>query len=278
MTIQKLQCYALVACIILSTAFEAVAQKKKSKQQAGENLVLNGDFEQGGTTKQPKHWAKLDGLTGKLEQNAGNPGACLTLDTSVLQSDKKLNKQDEEAFKKKGRSQGHQYATVGAHEGAWAYATPIDLKPDDQWFILSADVQAPLQSAPMVFIRGFVKITGDQVGKDSSWFHDYYGDGIGYSEMFGPKELYRPSKEGDYLMVYRHTLTCRVGNVKEFRRFQLGFKLPTIKKFRPERILVKPYAYWPNGVYRFDNISLRRATKEEADEVNRNRPSIKETE
>ncbi|NLE54359.1 MAG: hypothetical protein GX617_05435, partial [Lentisphaerae bacterium] len=61
-----------------------------------------------------------------------------------------------------------------------------------------------------------------------------------------------------------------------WRHFELGFKLPSMARFRPERIWIKPYAFWPLGVYKFDNLSLRRSTKAEVDEVNRRRPSIKE--
>lgn len=275
----------ILACLCLALAFPTFAQGTKRKKQKKQdksslNLIKNGDFEQPGSSKQPKNWSKLDGLTGKIQKNGGNPGACLLLDTSVLQIDKKLIQQSEEEFKKKGRGKGGQYDTVGAHEGAWAYAEPVDILPDDEWFILSADVASTERSSelfyPMVLIRGFVKITGDQVGKDTTWFHDYFDEGIGYSEMFGSNDKMRPSKEGDYLMVYRHTLSCRVVTPNEFRRFQLGFKLPKMKRFRPERLLIKPYAFWPNGQYWFDNITLKRATKEEADEVNRNRPTIKE--
>ena len=94
--------------------------------------------------------------------------------------------------------------------------------------------------------------------------------------MFGSKDLRRASREGDYLQVYRKTLFCRNPQIKQWRHFEVGFKLPSIKKFRPERILIKPYAFWPSGHYRFDNLSLRRATKAEVEAVNAQMPSIKE--
>ena len=43
----------------------------------------------------------------------------------------------------------------------------------------------------------------------------------------------------------------------------MGLKLPDDPRFRPEVILLKPYAMWPLGEYRFDNIVLRVATKDE---------------
>ena len=130
--------------------------------------------------------------------------------------------------------------------------------------------------APLVLIRGFRKITAETAGEDTTWFHEHYKDGIGYSDVFGSKDIQRASKEGDYLQVYRKTLFCRNPRIEQWRHFEVGFKLPSIKKFRPERILIKPYAFWPSGHYRFDNLSLRRATKAEVEAVNANMPSIKE--
>ena len=269
----------LFLIILLCFTATLFAQKQPEKQSKPQNLIKNGNFENG-EGKTPKHWSPFDGQTAQWDKTNGNPGRCLLLDTTVLTVDKKLIDADIEAFEKKGRSKGGQYDTVGAHQGAWAYAAPIDVKPDDTWFILSADVWADQPSTelfmPLILIRGFQKITAETAGQNSSWFHEHYKDGIGYSDVFGSKDLRRASREGDYLQVYRKTLFCRNPQIKQWRHFEVGFKLPSIKKFRPERILIKPYAFWPSGHYRFDNLSLRRATKAEVDAVNAQMPSIKE--
>ena len=270
----------LFLIILFCLAATLSAQKQPEKKAKPQNLVKNGAFENG-EGKTPKHWSPFDGFTARWEKDSGNPGRCLLLDTTVLTIDKKLIDADIEAFEKRGRSNAAgQYDTVGAHQGAWAYAAPIDIKPDDSWFILSADVWADQPStelfAPLVLIRGFRKITAETAGEDTTWFHEHYKDGIGYSDVFGSKDLQRASREGDYLQVYRKTLFCRNPRIKQWRHFEVGFKLPSIKKFRPERILIKPYAFWPSGHYRFDNIVFRRATKEEAEAANKNLPSIKE--
>ena len=269
----------ILICFCFATTLFAQKQQpeKKAKPQ---NLIKNGALENG-EGKTPKHWSPFDGHTARWETSGGNPGRCLLLDTTVLTVDKKLIDADIEAFEKRGRSNAKgQYDTVGAHQGAWAYAAPIDVKPDDTWFILSADVWADQPSselfAPLVLIRGFHKITTETAGQDTTWFHEHYKDCIGYSDVFGSKDLQRASREGDYLQVYRKTLFCRNPQIKQWRHFEVGFKLPSIKKFRPERILIKPYAFWPSGHYRFDNLSLRRATKAEVEAVNANMPSIKE--
>lgn len=46
-------------------------------------------------------------------------------------------------------------------------------------------------------------------------------------------------------------------------------------KYRPDVLMLKPYAMWPAGTYRFDNIVLRRATRADYDEARRNRHSVK---
>ncbi len=269
----------LFLIILFCLAATLSAQKQPEKKAKPQNLVKNGAFENG-EGKTPKHWSPFDGFTARWEKDSGNPGRCLLLDTTVLTIDKKLIDADIEAFEKRGRSNASgQYDTVGAHQGAWAYAAPIDIKPDDSWFILSADVWADQPStelfAPLVLIRGFRKITAETAGEDTTWFHEHYKDGIGYSDVFGSKDLQRASREGDYLQVYRKTLFCRNPRINQWRHFEVGFKLPSIKKFRPERILIKPYAFWPSGNYRFGNTVFRRATKEEVEAVNKNLPSNK---
>ncbi len=270
----------LIMVIVVFSALGIHAQQKA--EAPVENLIVNGTIEEG-EGREPKGWSGMDGITAKWSKDGGTPGGCILFDTSVLQKDKKDFKMDEEHFK--GRSKGGQYDVVGAHEGAWVYSEPIDVTPEDRFFILEADVMAPTKSttlmAPMIFIRGFVLVTAEKAAKgDSAWYHTYHKGGPAYSEMFGPQELYRPCKEGDYLMVYKHTLTCRLSTPNKWEHFAMGFKLPEkdMKRFRPTRLLIKPYAFWPAGIYKFDNIVLRRATQEEATKVNARRKSIREFE
>ena len=282
--------FILLLIALLLCCCPVFAQQNRKPHKKGEapsaqktlpsdNIIVNGTLEKG-KGREPHGWAGIDGLTAIWDSTDGNPGRCLLFDTSVQQQDKKTWRTDESAYK--GPSKGSQYKTVGAHEGVWAYALPIDLTPEDSYFVIECDVMAPVKSAelfyPMVLIRGFNLVTEEMAGKDSSWFHTYHKDGPAYSEMFGPDRLYRPSKAGDYLMVYRHTLACRISVANKWEHFAMGFKLPAkeMARFRPQRLLIKPYAYWPLGKYRFDNIILRRSTKEEMNEINKRRKSIKE--
>jgi hypothetical protein len=237
------------------------------------NLVVNGACETG-AGKQADGWGQLDGIAAMWSPNGGKPGGCLRLDTSVLQVDKK--KFTEAAGKPPPRSKGGQYDTVGAHEGAWSFSQPVKVATGDQYFIVEADVKGPERSTqlfyPQVFIRGYQKFKEDRDAGTMAFFVTPHTSGPDYSEQFGKEQ--RAAHEGDFLMVYRHSLVCRVEAPDQWQHYQLGIRLPTIPKYRPDVLVVKPYAMWPLGVYTFDNIVLRKATKAEVEEVNRKGHSI----
>lgn len=240
-----------------------------------EELLKNGSLE-AGSNGQPEGWGILDKISAKWSSD-GHPGKCLRLDTAVAQKDKKNYAETPEQYTP---SEGTgKYAVVGAHEGAWGYAPPYRVTKDDSSFILSCDCKAFAVSSelcyPQILIRGYQKVTEAEAGKNTSWFHEYFGNGTAYSDVFGSDNQRRASRKGDYLMVYRHTLACRVPQANVWFHFELGFTLPKNKKYRPDRLLFKAYAYWPAGLYFFDNISLRRATPEEVKEVNSRRFSIR---
>jgi hypothetical protein len=248
---------------------------KESEAPRKVELLKNGSLETG-AGGQPAGWGLLDRISAKWSDK-GHPGKCLLLDTAVAQKDKKKFAGTPEQY---APSQGNgQYDVVGAHEGAWGYAPPYKVKEEDTWFILSCDCKACAVSTelfyPQILIRGFQKVTEANAGKNSSWFHEYFGNGTAYSEVFGKDSQRRASRAGDFLMVYRHSMACRISQADTWLHFEMGFKLPADRRHRPERLLFKPYACWPAGIYCFDNLSLRSATKEEAMEVNSRRPSIR---
>ena len=240
---------------------------------AQQNLVKNGGFEKG-ESAQPAGWSGLDGLTCSWDKQGGNPGRCLRLDSSVQQSDKKQHQAD--PAKSRGKTKGGQYSTVGAHEGVWAFSAPVPMKPDDRYFIVEADVKGPESSGlfyPQLLIRGYQKFDAERDGGTSSWFQTPHEGGAAYSEQFGEKQ--RLAREGDYLMVYRAGLVCRIPAPGEWHHFRMGLRLPGNKKYRPDVLLLKAYAMWPLGDYYFDNIRMHRATKAEYDAAKARRHSIK---
>jgi hypothetical protein len=258
-------------------------------------LVTNGGLERG-TGGQPEAWSILDGLTGKWSTQ-GKPGRCLELDTSVLQVDKQrfieevakaeaVGKNesltggpvDPNAAKDFQRSKGGQYETVGAHEGVWAYAKPIPVAPGDQYFVVEVDCLGPAKSTPLfypqVFVRGFQKFDPEKDAGRSSWFYTPHPGGPAFSEQFGTDDQRRRARLGDYLMVYRHSLVCRNSDANIWEHYRMAFKLPDEPRFRPEVLLLKAYAMWPLGVYRFDNLQLRSVEEAEFNEISKQGHSI----
>lgn len=258
-------------------------------------LVVNGDLERG-AGGQPEGWSILDGLTAKWSTQ-GKPGRCLEFDTGVLQVDKQrfiqeiakveglgMNESlttgpiDPNAAKDFQRSKGGQYETVGAHEGVWAFAKPVPVAPGDQYFVVEVDCLGPEKSTPLfypqVFVRGFQKFDPQKDAGRSSWFHTPHPDGPAFSEQFGTDAQRRRARLGDYLMVYRHSLVCRNRDANIWEHYRMAFKLPDEPRFRPEVLLLKAYAMWPLGVYRFDNLRLRSVDEAEFNEISKQGHSI----
>ena len=250
---------SLTASLILTGLLGLAFATRPAWAGESANRLENGDFETG-QGNQAAGWSKFDGLI-EFWDKAGKPGHCLRLDTSVLKVDKANFQKNAEAAKQ--RSRGSEYDTVGAHEGAWIFSLPITLQPDDQYFILEADVMGPDRSSafcyPQVLVRGYKKFDSAAEPGTSSFFQTPHEGGPAYSEQFG--KATRPAQEGDYLMVYRNGLVCRQEEGGKWQHYKLGLKLPKMAKFRPEVLLIKPYAMWPLGNYYFDNIVFRRVDK-----------------
>jgi len=240
---------------------------------AAGNLVPNGDFDKG-RGSQPVGWSRVDGLVTSWTRG-GNPGHCVHFDTNVQQKDKRAFHADPTKFK--GKSKGGKYSTVGAHEGVWVFSAPIKIDARDRYFILEADVKGPARSSelfyPQVFVRGYQKFDPKRDTGSSSYFQTPHANGPAFSEMFGKAQ--RKAHDGDYLMVYRNSLVCRLPGPGKWFHYRMGIKLPSMKKYRPDVILLKPYAMWPLGDYYFDNIVLKRATKAEYNDARRHKHSVK---
>jgi len=231
------------------------------------DLVPNGDLERG-AGRQPEAWSPVDGLT-VLWGTPGHPGRCLQFDTAVQQRDKQALPTG--ADNAPSRSPGSPYGTVGAHEGVWLFSAPIPLAPDDEFLVIEADVKGPERSSalayPQVLIRGYQRFNAEKDPETSSWFQTPHPGGPAYSEQFGKAQ--RAAVTGDYLMVYRHGLVCRIATPDQWEHFRMAFRLSSEKRFRPDVLLLKPYAMWPLGRYQFDNISLRRVSRAEYDQIRR---------
>jgi len=193
---------------------------------AGDNLVKNGNFDEG--EKTALHWEMADGLTSFYEKEEGR-GRIVKMDTQVerqqaltwaehFKADPSLKPPKKKPISKKS------YGTIGAVEGVMLDSELMDAKPG-QNYKLTADFKG--DGKPFVWIKGFLMHPTRKILVD------------GYQTRLEPHS----------------------SSKTEWRTFSIGFnptKNPRITKFK-----IRLYSYWPNGLYYFDNIRVEEITKEE---------------
>lgn len=195
--------------------------------RAGENLIPNGSFDEGDSTA--AHWERADGLTSFYETEEGR-GRIVKLDTLV---DREQALDWAKAFKAdptltppaKKPIAPTSYGSIGGNEGVMLDSELIGCKPG-QDYKLTVDFKG--DGKPFAWIKGFLMHPKRGVLVD------------GYQTRLEPDE---PSKT-------------------EWRTFSIGFN-PTAKSPKIEKIKVRLYAYWPNGLYYFDNVRVEAITPEE---------------
>ncbi|MDA3926800.1 MAG: hypothetical protein PF904_19115 [Kiritimatiellae bacterium] len=213
--------------ILLSTSFIVLCPLLLI---AGENLVKNGNFDEG--EEFALHWERADGLTSFFENEEGR-GRIVKMDTLVdrdqalawakaFKADTTLKPPKKTPIKQKS------YGSIGGNEGVMLDSELIDAKPG-QDYKLTVDYKG--DGKPFVWIKGFLIHPKRKVLVDA------------YQTRLEPG---KPSKT-------------------EWRTFSIGFnptKNPRVTKFK-----VRLYSYWPNGLYYFDNVKVEKITKEEMSEL-----------
>lgn len=206
---------------------------------AGENLIPNGTFDEG--EPYAAHWERADGLTGFFEKEEGR-GRIVKLDTLV---DRDQALEWAKAFKAdptlkppaKKPIAPASYGSIGGNEGVMLDSELVDCKPG-QNYKLTVDFKG--DGKPFVWIKGFLMHPTRQVLVD------------GYQTRLEPD---KPSKT-------------------EWRTFSVGFN-PTAKSPRIQKFKVRLYAYWPNGLYYFDNVRVEAITPEEMAKLVEKRGEVK---
>ena len=206
---------------------------------AGENLVKNGTFDEGEPFA--LHWERPDGLTSFFETEEGH-GRIVKMDTLV---DRDQALAWAKSFKAaptlkppvKVPIPQDSYGSIGGNEGVMLDSELIDCKPG-QDYKLTADFRG--DGKPFIWIKGFLWHPTRKVLMD------------GYQTRLEPDS---PSKT-------------------EWRTFTIGFN-PTAKSPRIQKFKVRLYAYWPNGLYYFDNIRVEEISPEEMARLVANRSNVK---
>jgi len=207
---------------------------------AGENLVKNGTFDEGDTFA--SHWERADGLTSFFEAEEGR-GRVVKMDTLV---DRDQAMEWAKAFKadpslkppEKKPIAPSSYSSIGGNEGVMLDSEFIDCKPG-QNYKLCVDFKG--DGKPFVWVKGFL------------WHAKRNAFVDGYQTRLEPGS---PSKT-------------------EWRTFSIGFN-PTAKSPKIQKFKIRLYAYWPNGLYYFDNVRVEEISPEEMTTLVEKRQTVNE--
>lgn len=215
--------FPLSRCTVLATLLAAAV----STLFAGENLLLNGTFDDGDATA--AHWEPADGLTTFFVNEPGR-GRIVMMDTGVerrqaldwhkaFTSDPSRKPPDRKPIAPKS------YGSIGGNEGVMLDSEFITCQPG-QNYKLTADFKGV--GKPFVWIKGF---------------------------------LWHPARK-TWVDGYQTRLEPAVVSTSEWHTASIGFN-PTAKSPRIQKFKVRLYAYWPNGHYYFDNVRVEAITPEE---------------
>lgn len=207
---------------------------------AGENLVRNGSFDEGDSFA--AHWERADGLTSFFESEEGR-GRIVKMDTLV---DRDQAMAWATAFKAdptlkppaKKPIAPSSYGSIGGNEGVMLDSEFIVCKPG-QDYKLSVDFKG--DGKPFVWVKGFL------------WH----------------------AKRSAFVDGYQTRLEPGAPSKTEWRTFSIGFN-PTAKSPKIQKFKIRLYAYWPNGLYYFDNVRVEAISPEEMAALIEKRQTVNE--
>lgn len=187
--------------------------------RGGENILPNGDFDEGEDTA--AHWEEPNRLTSRWVHEEGR-GRILEMDTRVNKEQARAwdlkRKEDPTAPVPEKQLVGEPgYDSIGGSDGVMLDSEYLECKPGEH-FKLVADIRGP--GAAVVWIKGFL-------------FHRRWRD------------------------AYQTRLVAYGATEDQWRRYEILFE-PTQHSPKVTRFKVRCYAYWPNGIYYFDRIRVER--------------------
>jgi hypothetical protein len=260
---------ALFAAIGLATAAAPPPAPKKeipnakkgesteAKEPApGENLVPNGDFEEGDIS--PKGWQSVDNLCAYwVKDSDPKHGKVMKFDTDVYQREAydwwvKLAKGASPLnAPKKTQPVGDKYDTIAGLDGAWFWSDYIPVKKGRAyWFTL--DVKGP---GIMTWLVGYKEKGGTAFGSEAKAFQEVLQE----AKTGKPPDRGRNFESIIAKYVWRGQMQAGgSGEWKTYSRRNMPFR-PTISAGRPngvKYIRVLLYPFWPPGDYYVDNVKV----------------------
>lgn len=250
----------------------------------GKNIVINGDFSQGSDFR-PLGWDRVDNLTSFWTREDDN--CYVKFDTRVLQSEveswHRRLKEGEDLRNAPAAvlAAPPYYKAVGGGEGVWLYSEYLKIRPGR--YILSFRVRGPVAGSAKVFVKCYARIPFYLKGMS----RDLREDVVGYKDKEdktssvsgGKKDIKMVAKEknvDNLREVWRYQAYCQTQ--EEWKEHRFIFTIPKtlepvvilqnedqkdgkakVVRYKPEieKVRIMLYAYWPVGIYCFDDIELR---------------------
>ncbi len=191
-----------------------------------ENLLENGSFDYG--EKTPDSWEPANGLTSFYINEPGR-GRIVKMDSRISRMQAldwmKQFKANPDAAPPQPVIPKNELDSIASNEGVWLDSGFIKVNPG-QNYKLSVDFKGT--ASPIVWIKGF---------------------------------MLHPVRK-DYADAYQTRLVPDNPDKEKWKTFSIGFN-PTAKSPKVEKIKVRIYAFWPPGIYYFDNVRVEEITTEE---------------
>ena len=235
----------------------------KQPEKAGKNLIVNGDLQKprksqvkgetnpfGWLQNSPKGDHDFDGVTAFYKQISRDKKQNYVIEchTGILEKHalardaEMMNKTTKPAPIVEPAPDKKKYATIGAAYGVRVWtAKGIKIKKG-AWYLMACDIKGP--ACPKIFIKGY---------------------GVGDYKELNEKLKWEKSTNmaGPVAVLYSTYLQTKSGvSKKKWTRVSKLFN-PSRRSPRVDEIKLQIFAYWPRGVYSFDNFEIRLATKKE---------------
>jgi hypothetical protein len=225
----------------------------------GENLIVNGDFEEGEGT--PAGWQTIDGLSSFwVDDPDGERGKVLKLDTDVSQTQayewwtKLVAGASPSEAPAKLPTVEPKYDTLAGLDGVWFWSDPVPVEKGKQYW-LTVDVKGP---GMKVFMRGYPEMPDTAFGADE-------GALVGYLKKLRGEFVNERGRKA-FIKKYTWSAWVPAGGGDQWRTYSRREKpwSPTKNTPNVKYVRVMLYPYWPPGVYYIDNVRLVEYTPPEA--------------
>lgn len=208
---------------------EATPEADANVPTTGPNRAPNGGFEKG--VQHPTGWDRLDGLT--TFRIPGPTGKCLKIDTDVYHDEwvawRKAWKAgaEPESAPAKTPTSGPKYNTVAGIYGVSYPSGPIPVEPGQAYKV---EIDYRGRSTDFFFPKLFIR---------------------GYADVGGEKRV-----------VYDAYLALRsLTDTDAWKHNVRIVEIPDDTQAPVEFVRLMIYAYWPPGIYEFDNVSMKQVAQ-----------------